>query len=87
MALLLVLLSHGLMCPHPSPPESRRADRELELVLQDNERMFRQLNFVRTRLMGQLGSLDPAVPDIGKLARELQSWCDREAAQRGRGRA
>ena len=31
-----------------------------------------QLNFVRTRLMGQLAGLDPAVPDIGKLARELQ---------------
>ncbi|EFN54553.1 hypothetical protein CHLNCDRAFT_135347 [Chlorella variabilis] len=60
----------------------RKAERELELVAQDNERMFRQLNFVRTRLMGQLGSLDPAVPDIGKLARELQSWCDREAAVR-----
>lgn len=43
-----------------------------------------QLNFVRTRLMGHLGGLDPAVPDIGKLARELQSWCDLEAARRGR---
>lgn len=41
-----------------------------------------QVNFVRTRLMGQLANLDMAVPDIAKLARELQSWCDREAAQR-----
>lgn len=31
-----------------------------------------QLNFVRTRLIGQLPNLDAAVPDIGKLARELQ---------------
>jgi hypothetical protein len=31
-----------------------------------------QLNFVRTRLMGQLAGLALAVPDIGKLARELQ---------------
>jgi hypothetical protein len=37
--------------------------------------------------MGHLGSLDPAVPDIGKLARELQSWCDVEAARRGRQKA
>lgn len=41
-----------------------------------------QLNFVRTRLMGQLPALDASVPDIGKLGRELQSWCDREAAAR-----
>ncbi|KAL4424412.1 hypothetical protein ABPG77_005655 [Micractinium sp. CCAP 211/92] len=64
----------------------RKAERELELVAQDNERMFRQLNFVRTRLVGQLAGLDLSVPDIGKLARELQSWCDREAAQRARPR-
>lgn len=31
-----------------------------------------QLNFVRARLIGQLPNLDAAVPDIGKLARELQ---------------
>lgn len=31
-----------------------------------------QLNFVRTRLIGQLPNLDAAVPDVGKLARELQ---------------
>lgn len=47
----------------------------------------RQLNFVRTRLMGQLTNLDGSVPDIGKLARELQSWCDRETAQRARHKA
>ncbi|KAI7838461.1 hypothetical protein COHA_007724 [Chlorella ohadii] len=64
----------------------RKAERELELVAQDNERLFRQLNFVRTRLIGQLANLDAAVPDVGKLARELQSWCDREAAQRVRPR-
>jgi len=34
-----------------------------------------QVNYVRTRLMGQLGGLDAAVPDIGKLARELQVRC------------
>ncbi|PRW45632.1 large adhesin [Chlorella sorokiniana] len=62
----------------------RKAERELELVAQDNERLFRQLNFVRARLIGQLPNLDAAVPDIGKLARELQSWCDREAVQRAR---
>ena len=33
---------------------------------------FVQLNYVRTRLVGQLSNLDAAVPDIGKLARELQ---------------
>jgi hypothetical protein len=110
-------------------PACSKAEKEVELVAQDNERMFRQvgtpsrhtplrlngrvalirdlqdsrdtwawarytqsntlpapgpafphaclpaclqLNFVRTRLMGQLAGLDPAVPDIGKLARELQ---------------
>ncbi len=37
-----------------------------------------QLNYVRTRLVGQLANLDPAVPDIGKLARELQVGGARE---------
>jgi hypothetical protein len=36
-------------------------------------------------LVASLSALDDAVPDVAKLARELQAWCDREAAQRMRG--
>lgn len=34
-----------------------------------------QVNFVRTRLQSHLPQLEAAVPDIAKLARELQQWC------------
>ena len=57
---------------------------QVDLIAAENEVMFRQLNYVRARLVGALAPLDAAAPEIGKLARELQAWCDREAAQRVR---
>lgn len=40
---------------------------------------FRQLCFVKARLLTQLGA---APPELAKLTRELAAWCDREQAQR-----
>lgn len=42
---------------------------------------------MRTRLWAHQAHLETAVPDIAKLARELQAWCEKEGAQRARGSA
>lgn len=41
-----------------------------------------QVNYVRTRLAAALPALDHAAPDVGKLARELAAWCEREGRAR-----
>ena len=64
----------------------RKAEREVDLVAQENEALFRQINFVRSRLAAQQG-LDLACPELGKLARELSAWYEREAAARTKLRA
>ncbi|GAB4821278.1 hypothetical protein N2152v2_008324 [Parachlorella kessleri] len=62
----------------------RKAEREVDLIAQENASFFRQVNYVRTRLVAHLPQLESSVPEIAKLARELQTWCDKEAHQRSR---
>jgi len=53
-----------------------KAEREFDLLAEENTALFRQIQYVKMRLAGSVDVLDHAVPAVGRLARDLATWCE-----------
>lgn len=60
----------------------RKAEKEVDLIAQENASLVRQVNYIKKRLLAHTPQLEASAPEIAKLARELQAWCDKESAQK-----
>lgn len=60
-----------------------KAEREVDLLAEENTALFRQINYLRSKLVANMAALDHAVPVVGRLARDLSAWCEKEGVARG----